>query len=75
MCATVTLKVPAAMRKVLEGGKDGRQTKGRTSLLQATLCSFLSPPLLFGEPWLQAGACAFSDLRMHTGPEASPTEQ
>lgn len=35
----------------------------RLTVLQAALCSFVSPPLLFRQPWLQAGACAFSGLR------------
>lgn len=87
MCTNVITKGPAAMREVLAvGGEDVRQTKGRPRILRMALCSFFFLlPLLFREPWPQAGAFAFSGLRDCelcvqlspgcTGPEGPPTEQ
>lgn len=65
MCATIIPKVPAAMREVLAvGGRMGDRQKGGWGYCRQHSAPFFFPlPLLFREPWLQAGACAFSGSR------------
>lgn len=63
MCATVIPEVPEAMRGVLAVGGRMETDKREATADSTLLFFFFSPPLLFREPWLQAGACAFSGLR------------